>query len=220
MMSQQKRPLLQIGKIVHNAAVFQLRRQSEVAMDQLEMTVVELFKVLDERKISYVLVGGVALLQYIEGRNTEDIDLIMAVSALKQLPEIIISQQDDYFARGQFKELQIDLLLTRNRLFEKVQRNFSTLQRFQEQEIVCATVEGLLLLKLYALPSLYRQANFARVGLYENDVATLVQLYRPTFNPIFAELAQHLSAHDLSSVKEIVAEIEGRIARFENSDKH
>jgi hypothetical protein len=35
-------------------------------------------------------------------------------------------------------------------------------------------VEGLILLKLYALPSLYRQGNFAKVGIYENDVATLL----------------------------------------------
>jgi len=58
-------------------------------------------------------------------------------------------------------------------------------------------VEGLLLLKLYALPSLSRQENFARVGLYENDIATLNHDYRPDLNPLFEELESHLSASDM-----------------------
>ena len=31
-----------------------------------------LFGLLEHRKIAYVLVGGIALLQYVDGRNTED----------------------------------------------------------------------------------------------------------------------------------------------------
>ena len=158
--------------------------------------------------------GGVALLQYIEGRNTEYIDLIMALPALKQLPEIEVTTQDANFARAKFDELQIDLLLTRNPLFETVRQHYATTHRFVEQEIPCATVEGLLLLKLYALPSLYRQGNFARVGIYENDVATLIHDYQPKLEPLFDELAHHLSDADLAAVREIVTEIQQRIARF------
>ena len=50
-------------------------------------TVERLFDVLTERKISYLLVGGVALLSYVEGRNTQDIDLILDRDALDALPE-------------------------------------------------------------------------------------------------------------------------------------
>jgi hypothetical protein len=58
------------------------------------------------------------------------------------------------------------------------------------------------------------------VGLYENDIATLMQHYEPALDPLFAELAKHLSTTDLKSVREIVAEIEQRIARFQQkSDK-
>jgi len=45
--------------------------------DFLIETVTRFFALLRERQIEYVLVGGIALLQYVEGRNTEDIDLIM-----------------------------------------------------------------------------------------------------------------------------------------------
>ena len=161
-----------------------------------------------------MLVGGVALLQYIEGRNTEDIDLIMALPSLKQLPEIELTTQDQNFARGRFNELRIDILLTRNSLFDKVRRNYTSQQRFVEQDIPSATVEGLLLLKLYALPSLYRQGNFARVGIYENDVATLIQNYQPKLEPLFDVLAQHLSETDLNAVREVIVEIRQRIERF------
>ncbi len=206
-----------IGYVIRNAIVFNFRNSlgGAVMTDHLLQTVSRLFALLDERQIEYLLVGGIALLQYIEGRNTQDIDLIMAVSSLEKLPEIQIIEQNMDFARGQFNELQIDLLLTRNPLFDEVKREYATTQQFVEQAIPCATVEGLLLLKLYALPSLYRQGSFTRVGIYENDIATLMQLYRPALDPLFAELSQHLSATDLKAVREIVAEIEQRIARFQ-----
>jgi hypothetical protein len=56
--------------------------------DFLIETVARFFALLRERKIEYVLVDGIALLQYVEGRNTERFDLIMAVSALERLPEL------------------------------------------------------------------------------------------------------------------------------------
>ena len=137
-----------------------------------------------------------------------------AVRPEATLPEIRLASQDANFARGRFEDLQIDFLLTRNPLFERVRRQYATTQPFRERDIVCATVEGLLLLKLYALPSLYRQANFARVGIYENDVATLVQAYHPDLEPLFAELSRHLSASDLASVRQIMVEIQQRIDRY------
>ncbi|MDQ3687571.1 MAG: hypothetical protein M3430_18500 [Acidobacteriota bacterium] len=206
-----------IGNVIRNAVVFNFKdsRGGAVNSDNLLQTVARLFALLDERQIEYLLVGGIALLQYIEGRNTEDIGLIVTVSALENLPEIEITDRNEDFARGKFRELQIDLLLTRNSLFEKVRRSYAATRTFVEQSIPCATVEGLLLLKLYALPSLYRQGSFARVSIYENDIATLIHDYRPQLDPLFAELAPHLSQTDVTSVREIVAEIQQRIERFQ-----
>ncbi|HXG68217.1 MAG TPA: hypothetical protein VNO70_24185 [Blastocatellia bacterium] len=157
------------------------------------------------------------MLQYVEGRNTEVIDLIMALSSLENLPEIRIVDRNPDFVRGEFYNLQIDILLTSNPLFDKARRQYATTQSFVEQEIPCATVEGLLLLKMYALPSLYRQGNFARVGLYENDIATLMQAYKPQLEPLFSELSHYVSHTDLSAIREIVDEIQERIQRFEKN---
>ena len=210
------KPKVHIGKVIQNAVIFNFRnlRKDTVNSESLFESVARLFTLFKEREIEYLLVGGIALLQYIEGRNTEDIDLIMALSSLKKLPEIEITREDINFARGEFGELQIDFLLTRNRLFEKVRQEYATTQYFVEQEIPCATVEGLLLLKLYALPSLYRQGNFARVGIYENDIATLIYSYQPELEPLLEELTQYLSETDIVAVREIVSEIEQRIDRF------
>lgn len=209
-------PKIHIGRVIRDALLFNPRSEKVNTMntDKLLETVAHLFALLEKRKVDYVLVGGIALLQYVEGRNTEDIDLIMALSSLKAFPEIEIVSQELYFARGRYQELQIDLLLTQNPLFAKVSRAYTTRHAFVEREIPCATVAGLLLLKLYALPSLYRQGNFARVGLYENDIATLLQAYRPPLEPLFTELTPHLSPTDLTAVRDVVAEIEQRIERF------
>lgn len=95
-----------------------------------------------------------------------------------------------------------------------MQHQYATTKAFQEQPIPCATVEGLLLLKLYALPSLYRQGNFTRVGLYENDIATLLNDYQPKLEPLFEVLSEYIGSGDMESLQEIVAEIETRIQRF------
>ena len=209
---------LHIGDVVQKAVLFKPGNHREGLMnpDPLIETVARFFSLLRERQIDYVLVGGIALLQYVEGRNTEDIDLIMAVSSLALLPELVIETRDNDFARGRFGELKVDVLLTSNRLFDEVRLRHATVRRFVEQDIPCATVEGLILLKLYALPSLYRQGNFTRVGLYENDVATLLHAHNPSIEALLEELAQYLSESDLTQIKQIVSEIRQRISRFEN----
>ena len=138
----------------------------------------------------------------------------MAAASLKKLPEIEVSSQDINFARGKFDNLQIDLLLTRNPLFERIIKQYTTTQPFAEQEIPFATVEGLLLLKLYALPSLYRQGSFARVGIYENDIATLIHDHQPALEPLLGELSAHLSETDLAAVRDVLTDIQRRIDKF------
>jgi hypothetical protein len=50
----------------------------------------DLFRLLAERRIPYLLVGGLAMLTYVQGRNTKDVDLLMSVTALRQLPELVV----------------------------------------------------------------------------------------------------------------------------------
>jgi hypothetical protein len=216
MINYSTRSNVDIGKVIQNAIAFNPKNWSNAKWIEAPIirSVNQLFDLLTDRRIDYVLAGDVVLLQYIEGRNTEDIDLIMALDSLKQLPEIQLVSQDDNFARGKFGELQIDFLLTSNPLFEAVRQNHATDQSLGERKIHCATVDGLLL-KLYALPSLYRLGNFARVGLYENDIATLIHDYKPSIDALIQELSKHLTESDLASVRGILDEIHARLDRFE-----
>jgi hypothetical protein len=142
----------------------------------------------------------------------------MALPSLEKLPEIKIENQDMYFARGKFGELQIDILLTKNPIFAKVEKNYTTTKQFMDRKIRCATVEGLILLKLFALPSLYRQGSFERVGIYENDIATLMNAFNPKMKPLFKELDEHLNKDDMVEAQKIVTDIEARIQRFRKAN--
>src|SRR5687768_6311219 len=139
----------------------------------------------------------------------------MAVTALEHLSELQLETRDTDLARTRFEDLKVDVLLTSNPLFDQVRKHYTASKRFVEQDIPCATVEGLILLKLYALPSLYRQGNFTRVGLYENDIATLMHIHNPPLPSILSELAKYFDATDLEHVKQIVAEIQQRLERFD-----
>ena len=211
----------QIANVIRNAVAFNVKNWLGGSMnsDSLIQSVQDLFSVLEQRKIDYVLVGGIALLHYVEGRNTQDLDLLMSLSSVEKLSELNISSQDKFFVRANYGELEIDILLTENPLFKKVNRKYSKEQRFLDRNIPIATVDGLLLLKLYALPSLYRQGNFARVGIYENDIATLLHDYEPDINTLLSELSNFVSESDLAEVKNILADIQKRIKRFKNESR-
>lgn len=188
------------------------QRQSLLPTDR---DVVELFTLLAQRQIPYLLVGGIAMLRYVEGRNTEDIDLLMSLPSLKQLPEVTIEEQTEFFIKGRFRSVRVDVLPTANALFAEAQQYFGTTHRFAELDVPTATPEGLVLLKLYALPSLYRQGQIDRVTVYEADITSLIQRHRFEVEPLLRRLQPHLIEGDLRELGGIVRDIQARIARFE-----
>lgn len=139
---------LQIGRVIRNAVAFNIKNWNGGMMnsDSLIQSVQDLFTILEQRKIDYVLVGGIALLHYIEGRNTQDLDLLMSFSSLEKVPELQVTHQDMYFAQAGYGELHIDVFLTKNPLFKKVLTKYTKIQQFLDRAIPIATVEGLLLL--------------------------------------------------------------------------
>jgi hypothetical protein len=84
-----------IGEIIKNGVVFDMKNWGNDLSnsDNLPQIVDRLFTTLAERNIDYLLVGGLALLSYIEGRNTQDIDFILAREDLEELPEISITDR-------------------------------------------------------------------------------------------------------------------------------
>ena len=58
-----------IGEVIRNAVLFNPANPQDILMnpDILIEAVSRFFSLLRERRIDYVLVGGIALLQYVEG---------------------------------------------------------------------------------------------------------------------------------------------------------
>ena len=73
-----------------------------------------------------------------------------------------------------------------------------------------------MILKLYALPSLYRQFDWDRIYLYEGDLKLLLARHKPQMEPLFKLLEPHLLPTDLIELRKIVCHEQQRIAKAEN----
>jgi len=208
--------LVHIGEVIVQGIAFDPKnaeRLRTMDLSNLLPSVQRLFDLLDEHEVPYVLVGGIAMLVYIEGRNTQDIDLIIPHDALKKLPELVVEDENPEFARGKFGDVPVDFLFTHNKLFQEIAERHVVSKQFVERSIPCATVEGIVLLKLYALPSLYRLGTFEKVDLYQNDVLRLMRDFSMQTEPLFQELARHMLPSDVEELRKIVGGIEEEIAR-------
>ncbi len=210
-----------IGEIVTNGIIFDLKNwpNNLMNLNDLLEDIDDLFDTLKRREVNYLLVGGVALLSYVEGRNTQDIDFILDRQDLDNLSEITITEENNDFVRGNFNQLQIDILLTQNKHMKTILQKFVTERQFGNRSIRCVTVEGLIVLKLYALPSLYRQGKLDRASIYENDILLLLLNYKVDFPPLLKLLSKHLFESDLEEIKEILGDIMARIKRFSRQPK-
>lgn len=205
-----------IGDVVRNGVAFDPKNwgAGRVSPDELPGDVRDLLALLREREVPFVIVGGIALLAYVAGRNTQDLDLIIAYDAVNALPGVEILSSDENFARLRFRALQVDALLTTNPLFHVVQQQHSTEYAFGEGAARVATPEGIILLKLYALPSLYCQGDLARVAIYEADIETLLPMQSHGADELLARLRAFVSATDLAVLKDILEDINRRLERF------
>ncbi len=208
--------MLAISEIVKNGIVFDMKNwgNDQSGIGDLSESIDRLFALLQQRDINYLLVGGVALLSYVDGRNTQDIDLILSQKDLNDLPELTIADKNQNFVRATFDNLQVDILLTQNSLFKYIAENCTASRQFGDLAVRCVTVEGLLVLKLYALPSLYQQNKFDRASIYENDILLLLLKYPMELQPIWKLLQKHLLPSDITEIQEITADIQKRIQRF------
>ena len=201
-----------IDEVVRNGRLFDPKRG--FSMDDIAGTVRELFDDLRDASVEFLLVGGVAMLGYIEGRNTQDIDLLMAPEAIDALPWHA-TRQDRDFGVADFGSVRVDLLLTSNPVFAHVAENHRASIRFADRVIPCASAEGLLILKLYALPSMYRQNRLQRAALYETDILLLRGVIEVTDEQLLAPLRPHLTTADISELARILEEQRAR-RRFED----
>jgi hypothetical protein len=204
---------LSIDSILSNGWLFDWKNQAQgasvMSIAEIESAAVSLFEELALANVDYLLVGGIALLSYVPGRNTQDVDLLIHEADLSKIPGAP-SRTSTEFGQSPYHGIRVDLLLDAHPLFlEVITKERSTVQ-FRNLQVPVATREGLLLLKLFALPSLYRQGQHSRAALYEADVRMLCLSAPIDMSSIFARLSRHVLPSDLVELKRIVAEQSNR----------
>lgn len=185
----------------------------------------ELFKELAAARIDAVLIGGLAMLRHVQGRNTEDIDLIVPAEAFGALARLELIDRTTDSARGRFRSIRVDALFSEHPVFGLVARAHAEVVALRDAEtsqdaplrIRCATPLGLAILKLYALPNLYRLGQLDRAALYETDLLALRQQAGVDLGASLRILEAHLGAGDRAELARIVEEIESRAARMVRS---
>lgn len=209
-----------IASIIRDGLLFDpknwTRLMSTPDVNQILETIDRLFQSLNDRKIPYVLVGGVAMLSYIQGRNTQDVDLIIDRADGVAIGLLIDSENKD-FAQASYEGVRVDLLLNRNKLFKKIQKDYVQMIEWGEHSVLTATPEGLAILKLYALPSLYRQGHFDRAAIYETDILQLAFNYQLKLEALLKLVKPHVIETDMEELSAIVQDIQGRLRRMERS---
>jgi hypothetical protein len=83
--------------------------------------------------------------------------------------------------------------------------------------VPAATVEGLIVLKLYALPSLYRQFQMDRAALYENDITMLIANHTPALESLIALATHGMEPGDQKELQTIISECCVRAKRLRQS---
>jgi len=211
-----------ISTILRNASVFDIKNWREISLNNQanfqslpdSNSVSRLFETIKLQKINnYLLVGGIAMLNYIDGRNTEDIDLVFDEGQISRIDGLEVISRDQDFCRAQFENIQIDLLLTKNKVFKYVLQHCGSITSYADAtNIAIASPKGLIILKLYALPSLYSQGNFDRATLYESDITQLLRKYPVTVTEVLKPLKPPvLLGSDLEEVRNIFLDIQSRI---------
>ncbi len=166
---------------------------------------------LDAKGIEYALVGGAALLTMDDcKRPTDDFDFIIAKADIEQVEELERESSDFLEERlGQrnfgpylYQGIRINALYRDNPIFEYVMRNCLDSTLVEGKEITRATPEGIILLKLYALPRLYQQGQQRRAVTYENDIlGLLLQPIEVSFDRLLEVLSGELLPNQIGELR-------------------
>lgn len=165
-------------------------------------TTAELLTLLNERPVEYVVVGGMAMQQYLPERRTKDLDMIMTIPEVKRLPEVRFVRRFVHFAHGFYNEMAVDALLTSNPIFEFVRCQHKSVGSFHGQPMSCVSVEGMYFLKSYALTSIHQKSLWHKLAQAEEDLLGLLQHYPMALEPFADLLDSYLPAHEVAYLRE------------------
>ena len=206
-----------IKDVIYAANAFNIRNWSgEMNFDNLPGSVERFLKLLSENEIEIVIVGGIALLSYMQDRNTQDLDLIVSKTDFRKIsPFLKTIEADENFANCEtFDGLKVDFLFAENAIFNYVKKVFSQKRSYQEGSFYVATVEGLVLMKLYAWADLYQNGSIfndkfllTKALRYRNDIEVLLLNYEINLTPLKRILEKNLEASKFALLENLIKQL-------------
>ncbi len=205
-----------IAMIISDANEFNTQNwinEMKINPQNLPNGVANFLNLLNDLKIDFVIVGGIALLGYVELRNTKDFDIIIdRQDYLKLKPFLqILEEQRDFANCVTADKLRVDLLFADNPIFRYVKHGFEQNLDFQQGSFPTATPDGLVLMKLYALSDLTlnyqvfgKKTVLAKIRLYQSDVTILNDMYEIDFDKILRLLKRQLTESGFEIVMEFL----------------
>ncbi len=208
-----------IKDIIYSANAFDIKNwfnTYQMNADNLPQSVDKFLKLLSHHKIDIVIVGGIALLSYMQDRNTQDLDLIASKADFYKIASSLKTiESDENFANCEtFDGLKVDFLFTENVIFNYVKKAFCQKRDYQEGSFYIATVEGLVLMKLYAWADLRFNGQLfddkfllTKSLRYKNDIEVLLLNYEVNLTPLEKILKKNLDAAKFGLVKDLIDRI-------------
>ena len=146
---------LAICQSIYDANAFNIQNWKNgfpIDYDMLPELVIKFLNLLEELKVDFCIVGGIAYLAYIQDRNTKDFDILISVTELEKIINYVkVTNKDVNFTNTEFEGMQIDFLKTSNALFDYVKKHETTVYNFTEGLYPIATVNGLILMRFDAI---------------------------------------------------------------------
>ena len=203
------RGMVNIAEVLYEAIAFNPKNWNRDSMaKEIAAASDRLFDELEREKIPFTLVGGLAMLSHVAGRNTFDLDLIVSLKEIRRLGAIEIREVNEWFAMTSYSGLRVDVLRPECPVFDLVHRRFSEPRDFAGRTVLTATKEGLILLKLFALPTLYRTFQMEKVGIYETDIGSLIKAGCRNNKELLKLLKPHLEEGEFSELRQVLTVLE------------
>ena len=199
---------LAICQSIYDANAYNIQNWQKgfpIDYDMLPDLVLKFLKLLEDLKVDFCIVGGIAYLAYIQDRNTKDLDILISVAELDKIIDYVeVTNKDANFTNTKFEGMSIDFLKTSNALFNYVKAHEMTAYNFTEGLYPIATINGLILMRFDAIVDLYQKARFDKIDRYEWDLATLTRHYQIDWEHIWKISQKFFTDGQISEFKKMV----------------
>ena len=199
---------LAICQSIYDANAYNIQNWQKgfpIDYDMLPELVLKFLKLLEDLKVDFCIVGGIAYLAYIQDRNTKDLDILISVTELEKIINYVeVTNKDVNFTNTKFEGMSIDFLKTSNSLFEYVKKHETTTYNFAEGNYPIATITGLILMRFDAIIDLYQKARFEKIPRYELDLQYLTRNFDVDWQHIWKISQKFFTDGQISEFKKMV----------------